>query len=251
MKALSILIVDDEKRVRSSLRYLISMYFPGANIVGEAGDIESAYLEIKLHKPDLVLLDIQMPDGNGFDLIKKFMPVDFKVVFITAYNQYAIQAFKYSALDYLLKPVNPEELIKVLEKATAKKNESFLMEKMESLVENMNNVNQKKIVLNTQEFVHIVKLSDIIQIEADRNYTTFYLVNNKTILISKSLIEFEEILSTSNFFRVHHSNLINLYHVLKIDKQNMQVIMSDNSKITIASRKKEQLFSLFDKTRIG
>ncbi|HNP99744.1 MAG TPA: LytTR family DNA-binding domain-containing protein, partial [Bacteroidia bacterium] len=88
-------------------------------------------------------------------------------------------------------------------------------------------------------------------IEADRNYTTFYLVNNKTILISKSLIEFEEILSTSNFFRVHHSNLINLYHVLKIDKQNMQVIMSDNSKITIASRKKEQLFSLFDKTRIG
>jgi two-component system LytT family response regulator len=250
MNSLRIILVDDEKKVRTSLRHLIGIYFPAAEIVSEAEDVESGYAEIRKHQPDVVLLDIQMPGGSGFDLIKKFSPVNFKLIFVTAFDNYAIQAFKFSAIDYLLKPVDPEELVKALQKASNLINEKELSLKIETLMSNLGSGSQepKKILLKTQEAVHLIKVSDIIRCEADRNYTRFILADDKSILVSGSLIEYDEILSNSGFFRSHHSHLINIQHIVKIDKHNFQIVMKDHSVTPLATRKKEILLHLLEKT---
>jgi two-component system, LytTR family, response regulator len=250
MSALRIILVDDEKRIRTSLRHLIGMYFPSAIIVSEAEDVESGFAEIRKHQPDVVLLDIQMSGGTGFDLIRKLTPVNFKLIFVSAFDKYAIQAFKFSAIDYLLKPVDPEELVKALQKASDLINEKDLSLKIETLMSNLNPASHepKKILLKTQEAVHLINLSDIIRCEADRNYTRFILTGDKTILVSGSLIEYDETLSNSGFFRSHHSHLINIEYISKIDKHNFQIIMKDNSVIPLATRKKELLIQILEKS---
>ncbi len=250
MSALRIIIVDDEKRIRTSLRHLIGMYFPSAIVVAEAGDVESGFSEIRKHQPDVVLLDIQMSGGTGFDLVKKLTPINFKLIFVSAFDKYAIQAFKFSAIDYLLKPVDPEELVKALHKASSLIHESELSLKIEALMSNMNTVTHepKKILLKTHDAVHLISLEDIIRCEADRNYTLFILTGGKSILVSGSLIEYDEILSNSGFFRAHHSHLINLHFISKIEKHNFQIIMKDNSVIPLATRKKELLLQLLEKS---
>jgi two-component system, LytTR family, response regulator len=249
MKALKIILVDDEKRIRTSLRHLIGMYFSSATIVAEAEDVESACVEIRKHQPDVILLDIQMPGGSGFELVKKLSPINFKIIFVSAFDRYAIQAFKFSAVDYLLKPVDPEELVKALQRASSLIDEQELSLKIETLMSNMSAVNNepKKILLKTQEAVHLISLSDIIRCEADRNYTRFILTGNNSILVSGSLIEYDDVLTNSGFFRVHHSHLVNLNHVTKIEKHNLQVVMKDNSVIPLATRKKELLLQLLEK----
>jgi two-component system LytT family response regulator len=249
MQPLRIIIVDDEKKVRTSLRHLVGLYFPSAEIVSEAGDVEGGFAEIRKHQPDVVLLDIQMPGGSGFDLVKKLSPVNFKLIFVSAYDNYAIQAFKFSAIDYLLKPVDPEELVKALQKASTMINEKDLSLKIETLMNNLSSGSQetKKILLKTQEAVHLVTLNDIIRCEADRNYTRFILAGNKSILVSGSLIEYDDVLCNSGFFRSHHSHLINLQHIVKIDKHNFQIIMKDNSVTPLATRKKELLLQSLEK----
>src|SRR3954467_6737481 len=160
MQPLKIILVDDEKKVRTSLRHLIGIYFPSATVVSEASDVESGYEEIRKHQPDVVLLDIQMPGGSGFDLVKKLSPINFKLIFVSAYDNYAIQAFKFSAIDYLLKPVDPEELVKALQKASTLLNEKELSLKIETLMSNLSSGSHdpKKILLKTQEAVHLVNL---------------------------------------------------------------------------------------------
>ncbi|MBP6333977.1 MAG: response regulator transcription factor [Bacteroidia bacterium] len=250
MPPLRIILVDDEKRIRTSLRHLIGMYYPTAEIVSEAGDMDSAYAEIRRLEPDVVLLDIQMPGGTGFDLVKKLSPINFKLIFVSAFDKYAIQAFKFSAIDYLLKPVDPEELVKALQKASALINESELALKIETLMNNMNagSHDSKRILLKTHDAVHLISLSDIVRCEADRNYTRFIINNSNPILVSGSLIEYDETLSNSGFFRAHHSHLINLQYVTKIEKQNFQIIMKDNSVIPLATRKKDILLQLLEKS---
>ncbi len=250
MSALRIVLVDDEKRIRTSLRHLIGMYFPSATVVSEAGDVETGFAEIRKHQPDVVLMDIQMPGGTGFDLVKKLTPINFKLIFVSAFDKYAIQAFKFSAIDYLLKPVDPEELVKALQKATDLINEKDFSLKLETLMSNMNPVSHepKRILLKTQEAVHLVNLQDIIRCEADRNYTLFKLTDNRTILVSGSLIEYDDMLADSGFFRAHHSHLINLQFISKIDKHNFQIIMKDNSVIPLATRKKDLLIQLLVKS---
>jgi two-component system LytT family response regulator len=250
MEALKIIIVDDEKRVRTSLRHLINMYFPTALIVAEAADVEEAYDAITMHNPDVVLLDIQLSGRSGFDLLKRLMPINFKLIFVTAFDQYAIQAFKFSAIDYLLKPVNPEELVGALQRASSLIDKKDLTLKIETLLSNLDSrPNEvKKILLKTQETVFLINLSDIIRCEADRNYTRFYLADNKTILVSGSLIEYDETLTPSGFFRAHHSHLINLQYISKIEKNKMQVVLKDESVIPLASRKKDVLMHYLEKT---
>jgi two-component system LytT family response regulator len=250
MQALKIVIVDDEVRLRTSLRHLLDMYYPNAIVVGEAEDVESAAAEIKKHQPDVVLLDINMPGGTGFDLIKKFNPVNFKIIFITAFDNYAVQAFKYSALDYLLKPVNPDELVSALNKAQQQLQTEELSVKLNTFISNMSNIGReaKKIVLKTQDMVHVLNISDIVRCEADRNYTKFILSSGKSILVSGSLKEYDDMLSQDKFFRSHHSHLINLSFIDRVEKQNDQLVMKDSSLVPLATRKKDALLQLLERS---
>lgn len=248
MNPLKIIIVDDEKKLRTSMRHLLEMYYPNSSVVSEAGDIEAAYSEIKKHQPDVVLLDIKMPGGSGFELIKKLSPINFKLIFVTAFDQYAVQAFKFSALDYLLKPVNPDELVSALQKAKEQIGEKEIATKLEVFMSNVSSLTRetKKIILKTQDTVHILPLTDIIRCEADRNYTRFILIGGKSIMVSGSLIEYDDMLNSVGFFRSHHSHLINLSHILRFEKSNMQLVMKDNSLIPLATRKKDILMELLE-----
>ncbi len=249
MLPLKIIIVDDEKRIRTSLQHLLSMYYPSASVVAEAGDVETGVAEIQKHKPDVVLLDIKMPGGSGFDLVQKLSPVTFKIIFITAFDKYAVQAFKFSALDYLLKPVNPDELVSALQKAEHQIETEEISLKLNTFIGNMTGKNneQKKIVLNTQNTVHVLNITDIIRCEADRNYTRFILSAGKNILVTGSLQKYDDILCPVGFFRSHHSHLINLSYIDRLEKQNAELVMKDGSNVPLATRKKDDLLELLGK----
>jgi len=195
------------------------------------------------------MLDIKMPGGSGFDLISKLNPINFKIIFITAFDKYAVQAFKFSALDYLLKPVNPDELVNALQKARQQIQTEELTLRLDTFLGNIAGQNRepKKIVLNTQNTVHVLNLTDIIRCEADRNYTKFILSSGKSILVTGSLKEYDDILSVSGFFRSHHSHLINLSYIDRLEKQNDHLIMKDSSVVPLAVRKKDALLQLLQK----
>jgi two-component system LytT family response regulator len=246
MEPLRIVLVDDEVRIRTSLKHLISMYYEPAQLVGEAEDILTAGDLIKGQKPDVVLLDINMPGGSGFELLKQFNPMPFKVVFITAFDDYAVQAFKFSALDYLLKPVNPDELVAALQKAHKQLHAEETSLRMETFLQNISGTTRdsKKIVLNTQEAMHIINITDIVRCEADRNYTKFIIKGSKNILVSGSLKEYDEMLSAYGFFRSHHSHLVNLDYIDRFDKRDGgRLILKDGSEILLAVRKKDELMA--------
>ena len=250
MNLLRIIIVDDEKRIRSSLSNILQMYYPSATVVAEAEDVDSALEVIKLHKPDVVLLDIKMPGGSGFDLLKQLIPFSFKVIFITAFDEFAVQAFKFSALDYLLKPVNPDELVSALDRANEQLNSEQITLKLNAFISNMSGLTRetKKIVLNTQDTIHIINLVDIVRCEADRNYTRFVLANGKSILVSGSLKEYDDMLSPFGFCRSHHSHLVNLTYIDRFEKRDGgKLIMKDGSEALVASRRKDILLTALNK----
>lgn len=241
---MKILLVDDEKRVRNTIKSVLEIHCPNADFIGEAEDIQTAKAMIKETNPDVVLLDIQMPGGTGFDLLKQLMPLSFKVIFITAFDQYAIQAFKYSAIDYLLKPIIPEDLIHALDKSAELINIQNETLKFDNLIENFSQLTKdsKKIVLNTHDKIHIVAINEIIRCEADANYTTFTLLNKKPVVISKPLKEYDEMLSPYGFFRCHNSHLVNLSMIDRLEKREGGVlIMKDNSEAMVSSRKYSEL----------
>lgn len=244
MSKLKILIVDDEKRVRTTLKNIINTYYKDSEIIGEAQDVDDAYKLIDELKPEVVLLDIKMPKKSGFELLRAYNPLPFKVIFITAFNQFAIQAFKFSAIDYLLKPVIPEELVKALDRAKDQIINEELTNRVETLMINYNSktVKKSKIVLNSLDKIHIIAIEDIIRCEADGNYTKFYLNDNKSILVSKQLKEYDEMLEGSGFFRPHHSHLINLDYIVRLDKKDGGfLIMKDNSEVPVSSRKYKEV----------
>ena len=246
MKQLNIILVDDEKRVRNSLKSVLEIYYPAATVIGEAEDILEAKELILRLNPDVVLLDIKMPGGTGFDLLKQLMPFSFKVIFITAFDQFAIQAFKYSAIDYLLKPIIPDELVAALDKSAEILNVTDETLKFDNLLDNFSQLTRdlKKIVLNTQDKIHIVGITEIVRCESDANYTTFTLLNKKPVVMSKPLKEYDEMLTPFGFFRSHHSHLVNLSMIDRIDKKDGGVlIMKDNSEAMVSSRKYAELVS--------
>ena len=246
MKQLNIILVDDEKRVRNSLKSVLEIYYPAATVIAEAEDILEAKELILRLNPDVVLLDIKMPGGTGFDLLKQLMPFSFKVIFITAFDQFAIQAFKYSAIDYLLKPIIPDELVAALDKSAEILNVTDETLKFDNLLDNFSQLTRdlKKIVLNTQDKIHIVGITEIVRCESDANYTTFTLLNKKPVVMSKPLKEYDEMLTPFGFFRSHHSHLVNLSMIDRIDKKDGGVlIMKDNSEAMVSSRKYAELVS--------
>lgn len=246
MKPIRIIIVDDEKRIRNSLVNILKLHYPNAVVVAEAENVQSAIAAIETHNPDVVLLDIKMPGGSGFDLLKKISPIKFKLIFITAFDQYAIQAFKFSALDYLLKPVIPRELVSALQYAE----EHIAVEDMNArfnvFLENIGGIKNegKKIILNSHETIHVLSLNEIIRCEADRNYTIFHVRDKKTILVSRSLKEYDDMLCPFGFFRCHHSHLVNLSFIEKLEKRDGgMLIMKDGAEVPVASRKYSDLLA--------
>lgn len=237
-------IIDDEPRARETIRQMITTYCKDIEIAGEGYDVQSGAERIKTLSPDVVFLDIRMPDGTGFDLLDRLDELNFSVVFLTAYDEYALKSFKYSAVDYLLKPVDPEDLIACEKKL--KKTVNLRNMQLEVLVENLKQDRHsfQKLVLKTNDTVHIIKIADIIRAESDGNYTRFYVVDRSPILISKTLKEFDTMLCDINFFRIHQSHLINLHRIIQIDKQNgITAHMDDGSKVPVSFRKKDLLYS--------
>ena len=245
------LLIDDDQHLRQGMKSLLERHAPEIRIIGEAESVKTGIEAIENWKPQVVFLDIHLNDGTGYDIIeevaKKNGKLNSHIVFITAHEQYALKAFKFSALDYLLKPVDPEELKKsvvkikeVLEKNTSFDHIDLLLENIRKKVDHF-----KRIALSTADGIHLFEISDIIRCESQDNYTQFFIKNHKPLLISKTLKEYEELLMEHGFERIHQSHLINLSYLKSyIKTDGGYVIMGDNSKLPIAQRKKERLQEL-------
>lgn len=247
---LSVLIIDDEELSRETISAIVRQYCEKTTVIGEASSVREGLKAIKELKPDVILLDIQLGDGSGFELLRMAEPVHAFVIFITAYEEYAIKAFKTAALDYLLKPVDIGELQAAIQKAKDQKQRSSIETQLNILLTNFNQVaigSSQKIVLKTNDQMHILSSNEIMHIEAEGNYTKFYLVNRKTILVSKTLKEYEEILDKSIFVRIHQSHIVNMSYASRFDKRNGGfLILKDNTALPVSTRKKDDLIQYLE-----
>ena len=246
---IKVIIVDDEKLIREMIAGILDSECPEVSILSQSESVESAYKDIQRHKPDLVLLDIKMTDGTGFDLLEKFDAINFKVVFVTDYEEYAIKAFEYSAIDYVVKPINPENLIQAIRKAEHSI-QAELSLKLNTLLSNLSTTSHdnKKLVLKTSNNIHIINIDNIIRLESDQNYSVFHIVDGRKIMVSKTLGEYDELLTQDDFFRVHKSHLINLKQIKRYEKANGgSLVMNNDSHVPVASRKKDKLLGIFER----
>lgn len=250
MSIIRALIVDDEKAARDALASIIALEHPDVQITGKATGVEDGYRKIEEFRPQLVFLDIMMTDGSGFDLLKKFERINFKVIFVTAFDDYTLEAIRFSAFDYLLKPVNTRELREALERFKENLTETDdLSLKMQAFINNHDaeEKSKKKIVLKTSDSIYLVPISGIIRCEAYSNYSWVYAEEKQKLLISKPLKHFENMLGDYGFLRVHQSHLINLSHLMRIDKvDGGMVVLSDNIPLPISTRKREQVFRILE-----
>lgn len=238
------LIVDDETRARETIRQIIQLFCPKITDVAEAATVETAVESIHQRKPDVLLLDIRLGVGSGFDVLKQVHTKGLNVIFITAYDEYAVKAFKVSAIDYLLKPIDPDDFIEAVEKAHQKVIQDSLAARMDLFLHNISHQETAitKITLNTAESFHIVGVDSIVYCQADKNYTTFYLKDQAPIVVSKNLREYEELLPSANFIRSHQSYLINLQHVVRYEKGEKNHLVTTNDwTVPISLRRKEQV----------
>lgn len=247
-----VLIIDDEKRTRELIAKMIESFELGLETHPVGENVQSGIKAIQELNPDLVFLDIQMPDGTGFDLLKALPEKNFDVIFITAHEEFAIKAIKFSALDYILKPVDPEELRASLDKALNHSKREQGGEKQstyfDALQHNIQPNQKRRLVLKTQESVHVVDLDNIIRCEADRNYTSFFLTEGKKILVSRTLKDYETLLAGHHFLRVQQSHLINLNYVDRYDKGNGgAVVMKDGSEVPLSPAKRDIFFQILEK----
>jgi len=232
------IIVDDEAKSRNTLITSLNRYTPQVEIVADAASVVEALKKIKEHQPDLLFLDVQLPDGSGFDILELLPNLNFKIIFVSAYDKYAIDAFKFSAIDYLLKPVEPELLIKAVEKSAKEDKLESLEGKLNVLLSNRKQI--EKIALPSTNGLELVKVEEIIYCQADSNYTIFHLQNKQQIMVSRSLKEYDEILSPLGFFRIHQSYLIKLSFVKKYIKgEGGSVILENGKELDVSRRRKE------------
>lgn len=244
------IIIDDDANLRIGLKTMLARYAQQIQVVAEADSVESGVFVIQNNPSDVLFLDIQMGDGTGFDILetlkRKNKIINQQIVFITAFEQYAIKAFRFSALDYLLKPVDPEELTQVTNKIYESVKNQTKTDHVDVLLDSIRNKNEDlhRIVLNNSEGMHILEIEDIIRCESEDNYTKFYLKSAKPLMISKTLKEYEELLSDEGFLRIHQSHLINLKYVDIFNKSDSKVKMSDSSFVPVSQRKKEKFLEV-------
>lgn len=244
---LNAIIVDDEVQSRETLERMLVNFCPEVEILGKAASVAEALPLIDEKQPNVVFLDIEMPGGNGFTLLEHYEEFPFEVIFTTAHDLYAINAIKFSALDYLLKPVNIRELqeaVKRAEKKVGEKSEDDRRQKIDALKSNLAQGEQQftKIALPTSEGIDFIEIDNVIRVEAERSYSNFHLKGRKKIMVSKPLSEYEALLEACNFFRVHKSHMINLNHLEKYVKgKGGYVIMNDDSHVDVSIRRKDSL----------
>jgi two-component system LytT family response regulator len=246
---ISCILIDDEKKCITTLELLIKMHCPGLQILATCESAAEGIKAINQLQPDVVFLDIEMPKMNGFDMLEQFDKIFFNVVFTTAYNQFAIKAFKYSALNYLLKPIDPDDLKETMTRLENSK-ASPLKEQFEILLKNIKQAGNKpqRIALSTGDGLMFVNTKEIIYCQSESNYTYVFLANGEKFLLARPLKEFEDTLSADNFFRIHNSYLVNLDQIKKFVRgDGGYVIMNDGAQITIARARREEFFGMFDK----
>ncbi len=240
---LTAIIIDDESSSRNALRQKLTKYCAQVAIIAECESGEEGIKKIEETRPDIVFLDVEMPRMNGFTMLHQLRNRDFELIFITAYDHYAIKAIKFSALDYLVKPVEVDDLKIAVDKASEKRMQSGNNDRLELLLQNL--MNEKKehqrIAIPSMEGLQFIEMSDIIYLEAHSNYTIIFLKNSYKLTVSKTLKDFEELLPLSIFIRIHHSHIINKNAVEKyIRGDGGQVLMNNHVTLDVARRKKEE-----------
>ncbi|MEO7045441.1 MAG: response regulator [Ferruginibacter sp.] len=239
------IIIDDEPKGRSILKQLIMLHTPQLDVVGVAENANEGLKLIDIYKPDVVFLDIEMPGKSGFDLLRELNNIQFKLVFVSAHNHYSLKAIKFHAFDYLLKPIDVDELketvAKLLQSANTNTNEQVI-EMLSSSQQGNNDFS--KIAIASVSSIDLINIEDILYCEASGNSTIVYLTNNKKIVATKTLKEYEDLLTSHLFFRIHHAYLVNLKHVARYIKgENGSVILSNNKELEVSRRKKQDFLN--------
>jgi len=235
------IIIDDESKGRLALREKLRNYCPGITVVGEAEDGEAGLVLIEQHQPDIVFLDIQMPRMDGFEMLQQLGRKSFQLIFTTAYDQYAIKAIRFAAFDYLLKPVDIEELRAAVEKIEQEGRIENAGQRLEVLSHNLR-ASLDKIAIPSIDGLLFFDLRDIIRIEAQSNYNVFHFVNRGSLTVSKTLKEFEELLPADRFYRPHNSHIVNLQYIKRYIKGDGGQIEMQNGSVVDVSRKKKEPF---------
>lgn len=245
------IIIDDEQHNIANLKALLAKYCPAVDVVATASQAAEARTKLIQLKPDLVFLDIHMPGENGFDLLKSLGECSFEVIFATAFNEYGIMAIKFSALDYLLKPINSTELIAAVEKAEkaikAKKHNSRLENLLHLLEKSQADMNER-IALPTLKETFLIPVKDIVRCESSNNYTTFFLIDGTQHIISRPIYEYEELLNPYGFVRCHQSHLVNKHHIKSILNEDGGYLIMEKSgvKVPISKQRKNKIKAIFN-----
>lgn len=244
---LKAIIIDDEAKARRILDSFITEYCPQVMIAGVAEDVVQGVKLIQKESPDIVFLDIEMPGYNGFQLLEFFDEINFEIIFVTAYSEFALKAFQVSAVDYLLKPVQIEQLVKAVEKAEKIRGNSLIKERLQTLKTNLEEQKIKKIVVPVSEGSLFIDIKDITHLKAEGSYVNIYLRDGNKILVSKNIKDYENQLTPAEgFFRTHRSFLVNVQHIKKITPDNTEAELANRQMISIA-RERKQEFSSFVK----
>lgn len=247
---MKVLLIDNEIRLRTALKLLLQSVCGDITLIEEADGVQSGLLAIKSFAPDIVLLDVEMDDGTGFDLMKQISNPAFQLIFVTAHNQYAIEAFQFSAIDYLLKPVEPEALKRSIERALHNIRNYDLKHQVEVLLQQMAGIQNpdRKIVLKDIDNTYFIKVSDILYCEAEGTYTKFFLAKEEPLLVSKNLKEYAQLLEPLGFLRTHHSFLVNTDKIKLFDKKDGGTLVLDGgSSIPVSQRKKDFVMQVLEK----
>lgn len=239
-------IIDDEVNAQNLLEKTLDRFFPNRfNIVAKCFSVDAGVMAIKKHEPELIFLDIQMPEKNGFELFKYFDSINFEVIFTTAYNQFAIKAIKRSALDYLLKPINHLDLAEAIKRFENRNKENFAQKKLSLLLENLNvnDQNVSKIAFSTTDGFELIHANQILYCKAESNYCSIKKIDGLTKTATKTLKHVEEILPANSFKRIHKSFVINLNYVVRYNKTNREVELTNGEKIPVSFRKEEEFIN--------
>lgn len=246
---LKAIVIDDIEAIRKNHIAIIKSSCSNVSVIGQADSVESGVKLIRQLSPDLVFLDVEMPDGTGFDLLQKLKPILFKVIFITGHEDFAIRAFRFSAIDYLLKPLDADDLVEAVKKAEDSLGKELFDIKLQNLFANLDRPKDlQKLVLKTADRIYSVNIQDVVCCESDKNYTTFEFINAPKLVVSTNLKEYETLLVPYNFFRTHKSHLINMAyfdHFVKADGGN-KIVMKNKLTIPLSVRKKEEFLVLLE-----
>ncbi|MFT6334721.1 MAG: two-component system LytT family response regulator [Saprospiraceae bacterium] len=243
-----VVIIENEVDAQSLLSSIIQEYCPSLELVGMAKNINDGLSLIENTRPDLVFIDIEIDGGTSFQLLDKLVHMSFKIIFTTAYDQHALKAFKYGAVDYLLKPYSPQDVLKSVERVRRTLYDQAIFNRLDFLIKNNKPEHNKKMSIPTSEGVSVISVNDIVKVEADRSYCFICLSDGERMLVSKPLKEIEENLPSKMFFRVHTTHLINMEYIKKYVKEDGgYVIMNDGSSVPIARRRKQHFLEMLGK----